>query len=86
MPCPPHCSVCQVSCHVRVRLFWNEITSIRRRDSEICIATGYGLNDRGVGVRVPVGSSIIPSPWLPIGLCGLHSLLFNVYRRQFPWR
>jgi hypothetical protein len=28
----------------------------RRRDSVIGIATSYGLDDRGVGVRVPVGS------------------------------
>jgi hypothetical protein len=25
------------------------------RDSVVGIATGYGLDDRGVGVRVPVG-------------------------------
>jgi hypothetical protein len=28
----------------------------RSRDSEVGITTGYGLGDRGVGVRVPVGS------------------------------
>jgi hypothetical protein len=28
------------------------------RDSPVGIATGYGLDDRGVGVRVPVGSRI----------------------------
>jgi hypothetical protein len=28
----------------------------RSRDSSVGIATGYGLNDRGVGVRVPVGT------------------------------
>jgi hypothetical protein len=28
------------------------------RDSSVGIATGYGLDDRGVGVRVPVGSGI----------------------------
>jgi hypothetical protein len=28
------------------------------RDSAVGIATGYGLDDRGVGVRVPVGSRI----------------------------
>jgi hypothetical protein len=38
------------------------------------IATGYGLDDRGVGVRVPVGARIIPSPsrpdwlWVPEAL------------------
>jgi hypothetical protein len=29
------------------------------------IATGYGLDDRGVGVRVPVGSRIVSSPNRP---------------------
>jgi hypothetical protein len=28
----------------------------KSRDSSVGIATGYGLDDRGVGVRVPVGS------------------------------
>jgi hypothetical protein len=31
---------------------------IRSRDSVVSIATGYGLDDRGVGVRVPVESRI----------------------------
>jgi hypothetical protein len=29
---------------------------VRSRDSAVGIATGYGLDDRGVGDRVPVGS------------------------------
>jgi hypothetical protein len=33
----------------------------RSRDSVVDIATGYGLDDRWVGVRVPVGSTIISS-------------------------
>jgi hypothetical protein len=32
------------------------------RDSVISIATGYGLDDRGVRVRVPVGVRIFTSP------------------------
>jgi hypothetical protein len=35
------------------------------RDSVTGIATGYGLDDRGVGVRVPVGSRIFSSPSRP---------------------
>jgi hypothetical protein len=38
---------------------------IRIRDSVVGIATGYGLNDRGLGVRVPVGSRIFCSPRRP---------------------
>jgi hypothetical protein len=33
----------------------------RSRDSVVGIATGYGLDDRGVGVRVPVGSRVFSS-------------------------
>jgi hypothetical protein len=29
----------------------------RSRDSAVGIATGYGLDDRGVGIRVPMGGS-----------------------------
>jgi hypothetical protein len=41
------------------------------------LATGYGLHDRGVGVRISVGSRIFSStqsPWGP------SSLVFNGYR------
>jgi hypothetical protein len=34
-------------------------------DSSVGIATGYGLNDQGAGVRVPVGSTIFTSPYRP---------------------
>jgi hypothetical protein len=33
----------------------------RSRDRVVGIATSYGLDDRGVGVRVPVGSRISPN-------------------------
>jgi hypothetical protein len=35
------------------------------RDGVDSIATGYGLDDREVGVRVPVGSRIFSSPRRP---------------------
>jgi hypothetical protein len=54
------------------------------RDSVVCIATGYGLNDRGVGVRVPVGSRIFSSPRRPDRLWGPPNLLSNGYRESFP--
>jgi hypothetical protein len=38
---------------------------IGSRDSVVGIATSYGLDDRGVGVRVPVGSRIFCSPNRP---------------------
>jgi hypothetical protein len=39
-------------------------------DSVVGIATGYGLDDRGVGVRVPVGSRIFTSRSRPNWLWG----------------
>jgi hypothetical protein len=40
------------------------------RDSAVGIATGYGLDDRGVGVRVPVVSRIFSSSCRPDWLWG----------------
>jgi hypothetical protein len=46
----------------------------KSRDSIVGIATSYGLDDKGVGVRVPVGSRIFSSsrrpdrPWGPPNL------------------
>jgi hypothetical protein len=54
------------------------------RDSSVGIATGYGLDDRGVGVRVPVGSRIFSSPRRPHGVWGPPSLLSNGYWGLFP--
>jgi hypothetical protein len=52
----------------------------RSRDSVVGIATGYVLDDRGVGVRVPVGSRIFSSPRRPDRLWGPRNLLSNGYR------
>jgi hypothetical protein len=46
---------CEIS-HFRLAFITN-----RSRDSSVGVATGYGLDDRGVGVRVPVGSRIFHS-------------------------
>jgi hypothetical protein len=43
-------------------------------------ATGYGLDNRGVGFRVPVGSRIFTSPRRPDRLLGPPNLLSNGYR------
>jgi hypothetical protein len=49
------------------------------RDGAVGIATGYELDDRGVRVRVPVGSRIFTSPYLPNRLWGPPNLLSNEY-------
>jgi hypothetical protein len=49
------------------------------RDSTVNIATNYGLDDRGVGDRVPVGSQRPDRLWVP------PSLLSNGYGAALSW-
>jgi hypothetical protein len=52
-------------------------------DSVVGIATSYGLDDRGVGIRDPVGSRIFSSTRRPDKLWGPPSLLSYWYRGLF---
>jgi hypothetical protein len=58
------------------------LTSYVSRDRVVSIATGYGLDDRGVGVRVPVGSRIFSSR-RPDRFWGPPNHLPNGYRGSF---
>jgi hypothetical protein len=55
------------------------------RDSAVGIATGYRLDVRGVGVRVPIGSRIFSFPRRQDRLWGPPSLLFMGTGGYFPW-
>jgi hypothetical protein len=54
-------------------------------DSIVGIATGYGLGDRRIGVRVPVWPRIFSSPRRRDRFWGPASLLGNGYRGLFLW-
>jgi hypothetical protein len=58
--------------------------SCRSQDSVVGIAISYGLDDREVGVRVPVELRIFSSPDRPDRLWGPLNLLSNGYSWLFP--
>jgi hypothetical protein len=54
-----------------------QLLALYECDSIVSIATDYGLDDGGVGVRIPVESRIFSSPHRPDRLWGPPSLLYN---------
>jgi hypothetical protein len=72
------------SCEQAIHFGSYAIIFNKSRDSAFGIATSYGLHDRGVGVRVPIGSRSFSSPRRPDRLCGSPNLLSNGYWGHFP--
>jgi hypothetical protein len=60
--------------------YFDNTFKVESWDSVVIIATGYRLDDRGVGVQVPVGVRICTSPRHPDRLWGPPNLLSNGYR------
>jgi hypothetical protein len=67
----------EFSCALCTKGSCDSVVSIER------IETGYGLDDRGIGVRVPIGSRIFSSPCRPDRLWSPPNLLSNGYRGLF---
>jgi hypothetical protein len=60
-----------------------DILFVLLRDDSISIASGYWLDDRGVGVA-PVGSRIFASPYRPDRLWSSPNFLYMVIGSSFP--
>jgi hypothetical protein len=70
------------STNLCLRIFKNTVP--KSRYSAVGIVTGYWLDDRGVGVRVPVGPRIFTFPCRSDGLWGPPNLLYNGHQGLFP--
>jgi hypothetical protein len=65
-------------------LLWPNVPLLSSRNSAVGIETGYGLDDRGVGNRVTVGSRIFSSSRHSNRLWGPPRLVSNGYWMLFP--
>jgi hypothetical protein len=54
------------------------------RGSTVGMATGYGLDNQGIGVRVPTRTIIFTSSYCPDRLWRSDNLLPNGYRHSSP--
>jgi hypothetical protein len=70
--------ICEVGVALSAIKFHTSV-AVRSRDRAAGIAAGYGLDDREVGVRVPVRSRIFSYLLSPDRLWGPPSLLSNGY-------
>jgi hypothetical protein len=68
----------------RTTQVWLYLFVCGSRGSVVGIASGYGLDEWGIGIRVPVRSRIFSSPCRPDRSWGRPSLLYNGYRGLLP--
>jgi hypothetical protein len=57
---------------------------VHSRGNAVGAATVYGMDDRGVGIRIPEGSGILTPPYFPDRPRGPLSFLSNGYRDLSP--
>jgi hypothetical protein len=81
---PPSPSLKNQELSENLILLYPHIFFQRSRDRVIGIATNLGLDDREVGVRLPIESRIFFPPRRPNRLWGPLNLLSNGYRGLFP--
>jgi hypothetical protein len=62
---------------IEANFIWQYGLTYRSRDSSVGIATGYGLDDWGTGVSVPVGSWISLLYVVQIG-AGFHTAFYPI--------
>jgi hypothetical protein len=67
----------------KMPMLW-PLRNILRVTTAVGIAASYGLDDRGVGVRVPEVSKNLSFPYRPDRLSGPSDLLSNRCQRLFP--
>jgi hypothetical protein len=69
----------QTVSHIHTYIYLHTYTLYRRRDNAVGLATGYGLDDRGIGVLVQVESRIFSSSRHANQFWGPPNLLYNWY-------
>jgi hypothetical protein len=70
---------------LKYQISWYSLL-IESRSSVVGMATGYGLDNRKVGVRVPVESGILTSTCRPYRLWSSPNLVSNDYQEPFSPR
>jgi hypothetical protein len=65
---------------IKKDIHYGHCSLLMSHSSALCIATGYGLDEREIGVQVPAGSGYATSPNCLDRLWGQPSLLSSGHR------